>query len=167
MFQVQVNDSQGVLKELVWMGMDRQVGEMQFLATCRTVIPNFDEYSPEDVETVLGEGFESFGGGTVMFIDTSNVATDEELTAELGNFPAKTVDKIIRWHNSGEIGEVATIDEALEAAGRCLDAAQSHEICGPVLFQGEDGEWYVITVEAVVAKAHPDYVRDELSEDSP
>jgi hypothetical protein len=55
-----------------------------------------------------------------------------------------------------------SFDEVLSDAGRLLDQGDACEIVGEVLFQGTDGQWYTLTVEAVIAQADPDYVRDSL-----
>jgi len=161
MFQVQVNDNAGVLKELVWIGLDREVAERKFLATCSTEISNFDEYSPEDISEVLDNGFESYGNGTVMLIDTSNCRTDEELVTEIGGFIPPDVEQVEEWHSCGEIGEVNTISEIIENAGECLDSANSWDICGEVLFKA-GGKWYVGTTQFVLSEASEEYLKDSL-----
>jgi uncharacterized Zn finger protein (UPF0148 family) len=55
--------------------------------------------------------------------------------------------------------------ELLEWAGHTLDKACSHDICGEILFEGNDGKVYCLTVEAVIGEANPKYVEAVLSED--
>lgn len=165
MFMVQVNDKYGVLKEITHFGTDRAVAEQHFLSACEQSISNWNEYSPGDVETICDEGYAEFGGGAVNFIDTDGYTSDDAIGAMVGKYPAKEVQKITRWVQDGEIGSVGTIDEVLEEAGRCLDAACSWDICGQVLFQAEDGKFYVGTVELVIAEANLDFLEDALAEE--
>lgn len=72
---------------------------------------------------------------------------------------------IKRWVCSGggsDLSEVKDTDELLEAGGDALDSACAYDIMGPVLFQGEDGEYYVGTVEFSIKKADPLYVKSQL-----
>ena len=76
--------------------------------------------------------------------------------------------KIKRWIQDGNEGfstqDVFHTETLLEAAGRLLDKAYSHEIVGPIMFEGEDGKMYVGTVEFCIAEANPDYVKETLEE---
>ena len=73
--------------------------------------------------------------------------------------------KIKRWVNYGELGCVPkTIKDVVERAGRLLDKACSTEIIGPVLFQGADGKWYTVVVEAEVVEVTPSLVKERLEE---
>jgi hypothetical protein len=163
MYVVVVNED-NILRELLCVTKDAKIAEDHFLSACKTNISNWDQYNEADRDAVLEDAFAQYGNCAVVLMDVSNVKSDDEICAELGGFPPKQVQKIERWVQSGEIGEVATIDEAIERAAGCLDAACSWDICGPVLFQAEDGNWYVITVEAVTAKAHSQYVKETLAE---
>ena len=75
--------------------------------------------------------------------------------------------KIKKWLRSGEFDpeSLATIQNILDDAGRMLDKAYSHDITGDCVFQGEDGKWYVGSVEFVVNRADPAYIKDLLTED--
>jgi hypothetical protein len=99
-----------------------------------------------------------------MLIDTDGFTSDDEIGAAIGRYPPRRVQEITKWLCDGEIGEAATIDEVIERAGRCLDAAQSHEICGEVLFEAEDGKTYVLTVEGTIGEANPDYLAAVLED---
>lgn len=46
-----------------------------------------------------------------------------------------------------------------------LDKAYSHDILGEVLFEDNNGDIYVVTVEAVIGRANPDYVKEVLAEE--
>jgi len=73
--------------------------------------------------------------------------------------------KIKRWIHDGNdtlSNSVNNTDELLEAAADSLDSACSWDIVGPILFMGEDGQYYVGTVDFSISKAHPDYVKQEL-----
>jgi hypothetical protein len=73
--------------------------------------------------------------------------------------------KIKRWISTGHLGEEPVSEEdLLEQAGRLLDKSCSHEICGEVAFEGEDGKIYVGTVEFCIAEA-ADWYAKELQED--
>ena len=77
--------------------------------------------------------------------------------------------KITEWLDEGNLSgnvhdEIKDTDQLMEAAGRALDACYSHEIVGNVIFKGEDGEYYVMTVEAIIGKANPDFIREFLEE---
>lgn len=78
--------------------------------------------------------------------------------------------KVKNWIRDGNEGfEEQGFDDTediLCAAGRLLDAASSHEIVGEVLFEGEDGKFYVGTVEFVIAEADPEYVKEVLDEEA-
>lgn len=68
--------------------------------------------------------------------------------------------KVKRWLRSGELDDSATTQEQiLEQCGRLLDKSCSHEILGEVLFEGEDDGYYVVTVEALMQSANPEYVK--------
>ena len=69
--------------------------------------------------------------------------------------------RVKKWISTGElVAELKTQEAILEACGRLLDASCSSEILGEVLFQATDGKYYVITVEALIGKANPEYVKD-------
>ncbi|MBW3601008.1 MAG: hypothetical protein KY475_27545 [Planctomycetes bacterium] len=81
----------------------------------------------------------------------------------LSRFPQR-IKRFLR-HGEIDIQEVETTDDLLEQAGELLDSASSHEILGgDVLFEGEDGTIFVVTVEAVIDVADPDYVNDVESD---
>lgn len=72
--------------------------------------------------------------------------------------------KIKRMLCTGEIGEVADTDELIERAGNLLDKSEAHEILGSeVVFEGEDGKFYVCTIEAVIGEASPEYLKQVLA----
>jgi hypothetical protein len=58
-----------------------------------------------------------------------------------------------------DLGDVASV---LNAAGRMLDKACSHEITGSLLFRAPDGKFYVGNVEFSIAPANGAYVKDVL-----
>ena len=73
--------------------------------------------------------------------------------------------KIKRWLRKGEFSEDAkTIGDVIYEAGELLDGCEASEIVGQNMFQAEDGQWYVATVEVVVGKANPKYVKELLAE---
>lgn len=165
MFITLVNDSDGILKELVHIGTDRATCEQKFIGACAEAISNWDGYSPADIAAVLDEGYAVFGGGSVMFIDASNCITDDELRDSLTGQPNgdMTVAEIVA---DGEVAlkEGMTVDQILEECCGNLDSACSWEIQGQVLFKGSDGKWYTITTESIIGLATPEFVKDTLAE---
>jgi hypothetical protein len=72
--------------------------------------------------------------------------------------------RVKKWVSVGELNESRKDqDEILGDCGRLLDKAYSHEILGTVLFQATDGKYYTITVEAVLGKANPEWVKEVMS----
>jgi len=76
---------------------------------------------------------------------------------------------IKRWIRDGHDGlaaqDIDTTALLLEAAGRRLDKACSHDIMGEILFEAEDGKTYVGCVEFMITEANPEYVKDVLVEE--
>lgn len=71
--------------------------------------------------------------------------------------------RVKKWIYSGELNpRVKDKDGILEQCGNLLDSACSHEILGEVLFQATDNKYYVVTVEAVIGRANPEYVKDYI-----
>jgi hypothetical protein len=69
--------------------------------------------------------------------------------------------RVKKWITNGEVNPKAkTQDEILESCGNLLDASCSHDILGEVMFKATNGKHYVVTVEAVIAEANPEYVKD-------
>jgi len=77
---------------------------------------------------------------------------------------------IKRWIRDGHAGlsaqDIDTTDLLLEAAGRCLDKACSHDIMGEILFESGDGKIYAGCVEFMITEANPEYVKDVLAEEA-
>ena len=73
--------------------------------------------------------------------------------------------KIKRFLRTGELsGQQQTTEELLESAGDILDSTCAHEIMGEVVFEGEDGKFYVASVECVIGEINPNYLK-ELQEE--
>ena len=75
---------------------------------------------------------------------------------------------IKRFLRTGELDEAdlpGNIAALLDDAGQLLDSSFSHDICGEVVFEGEDGKIYVGTVEFSIAEINPKYLADLLKED--
>jgi hypothetical protein len=73
--------------------------------------------------------------------------------------------KVKRWLKAGELDPtIFEQDDILENCGNLLDASCSHEILGDVMFEGTDGKFYTITVEAVISEANPDFVKEALED---
>jgi len=74
--------------------------------------------------------------------------------------------RVKHWIRTGELNSCnRTQKSILEECGRLLDKACTPDILGDVLFEGTDGKYYVITVEALTQEANPDYVKQILIED--
>jgi hypothetical protein len=72
-----------------------------------------------------------------------------------------------KWICSGKLDPSNnTIEDVLVNCARCLDKNCAHDILGDVVFLGDNGKYYSITVEAVIHEADMDYVKDLISEDS-
>ena len=74
--------------------------------------------------------------------------------------------KIKKWLKDGNEGlsDLKNTQHLIEAAGASLDACNASDIMGEILFQGEDGKYYVGTVEFVISRANPAYVKEVLAE---
>ena len=165
MFLVQVNDNRGILNELVLVTTDRDKAQEHFLDTCSTKLSNWDEYTQSDKDALLDQGYEKFGNGVVMLIDTDGVTSDDAIRDELTKQPAgdMTVAEIVA---DGEVAlkEGMSVDEILELCGNNLDSACSWEIQGNILFKGSDDKWYTITTESIIGEATTQFVQDTLVE---
>lgn len=79
----------------------------------------------------------------------------------------KEAGKIVEFLRTGEmhVKDIDNVEDLLTQAGRLLDKACSHDICGEVVFKAADGKYYTLTVEAVISEVNPEYVADLLEED--
>ena len=90
---------------------------------------------------------------------------EENDTRRLGAAPGVPPSfKIKKWLRTGELDEPKTVTELLENAGGALDHACAHEIVGDCVFEAEDGQVYVGSVEFVIDKINPEYLK-ELEEE--
>jgi hypothetical protein len=58
---------------------NREEAQRVFLDKCNTYISNWDEYSKEDVDAVLEDGYEKFGNGSICL---SWSRTEDEIDGE-------------------------------------------------------------------------------------
>ena len=73
--------------------------------------------------------------------------------------------KVKRFISKGELdGKEKDSAAILDSCCDLLDNCESHEILGQVLFEGQDGKFYTVTVEAVIGPASKAYVRQVLTE---
>lgn len=164
MFLVVIN-RENTLDNLVVVTSDQEKAREAFFRTCSAGIRCWSEYTEEDKVNLLVKGYENLDGGrTVVLIDTDGISSNAQISAELDGSPPPNVQRITRWLESGEIDEPGTIDEVLNNAGDCLDGANSSDICGPVTFQAEDGNWYCGSVEFIIRKADPEYIKGTLED---
>lgn len=78
---------------------------------------------------------------------------------------SRTPLRVKKWICTGELSACKTEKEIIEQCGRLLDRNCSGEILGEVLFKATNGKYYVVTVEAVIEEANPEYVKDALAND--
>jgi len=85
-------------------------------------------------------------------------------------YDSKVPVKIVEWIRDGNdelsATSIQTIQDLYEFAGVELDNACSHDILGEVIFRADDGETYVMTIEAIVDKINPEYLKDLEEEDN-
>lgn len=75
--------------------------------------------------------------------------------------------KVKHWIRSGELcNSNITQADILGQCGRALDHNGATDILGEVLFLATDGKYYTITVEAVLGKANPAWVKEVLAEEA-
>lgn len=73
--------------------------------------------------------------------------------------------KIKQWLKSGEFeGTEKDTKAVITSAGQMLDSASTPEILGTNLFEGSDGRYYTVTVEAVISEASEEFSSDILQE---
>ncbi len=160
MFIVQVNDNDGILQDLIHVGIDRAKADAAFLSVCAERFTNWSEYGAIDVQSLLEDGYAKFGGGIIMLIDTSNCVTDDELRDQLRKQPSRDT-KVAKIVQEGELDLWIgmTVDRLIAACEANLE-----DIREQVLFMGSDGKWYTITTESIIGEATPEFVRDTLEE---
>ena len=80
-------------------------------------------------------------------------------------FASENPLRIKQFLRSGEFepAAIATVQDLYEQAGNLLDRA-CRDICGYCLFEGEDGKFYLGTVEFLVDQVDPDFVKSTLEE---
>lgn len=72
---------------------------------------------------------------------------------------------IKRWLSAGNFFESAeeaptNTQQVYDLAGELLDDACAYEIFGPVVFEGENGKIYVISIAGTLAEADPEYAAE-------
>ena len=140
-------------------------------------------------KVIPGFVIQHWNSKTKKYVDQSFVASDEEVFEDGDGNPAEEVpvemienplhtnmvqpDSIVplgikRWIRSSDMDDLCdTVEDVLEIAGRRMDKAYSHEICGDVVFEAENGKVYVGSVEFVISEATPEYIKEleEVDED--
>jgi hypothetical protein len=86
--------------------------------------------------------------------------TYEKAKRSLAKFDSPEPLKIKRWLRTGEIGPCNTDVELVQAAGGKLDHACAWDICGEVIFEGEDGVVYVGNVEFIIGEYNPELLAE-------
>jgi hypothetical protein len=74
--------------------------------------------------------------------------------------------KVKEWIERGNLPkEVDDTDSILCESGELMESSNACEILGGrILFEGTDGKYYTVTVETVIALAHPAWVKEVLAE---
>jgi hypothetical protein len=73
--------------------------------------------------------------------------------------------KVQRWLRTGNISNEANdTDAILDESGGLLDDACAYEILDSPVFQGDDGKYYVVTLEASIAEANSAFVKGLLDD---
>lgn len=75
--------------------------------------------------------------------------------------------KVKQWLDSARIGDDAmTQDEIIDACSTLMDKAYAHAILGEgvPMFLGEDGKAYVVTVNASISEANPEFLAEVLED---
>jgi hypothetical protein len=116
----------------------------------------------EFLETLIESGYLTEERG-----DASGGHLLAQAKALLKNLKApKKPLKVKKWLRTGELsGKNKEIQAVMEECGGLLDHACSSEILGEVAFVGNDGKPYVITTEALVQEANPEYIKNLDEED--
>ncbi|MAE81291.1 MAG: hypothetical protein CMB80_01055 [Flammeovirgaceae bacterium] len=69
---VVVVQDNGVIDE-IWVYSKPEEAEVKFHEVCAERLSNWDEYTSEDQEAVLDQGYERFGHGVIYIVHSSNV----------------------------------------------------------------------------------------------
>lgn len=72
-----------------------------------------------------------------------------------------------KWIEVGYLDHSRIKDEndIINQCCQLMDDACTCEIVGPgILFEGEDGKYYTVVVEASIQEASPEFVKDSLAE---
>jgi len=75
--------------------------------------------------------------------------------------------KVLEWYETGELqSDLEDEDDILDGCGRALEKAYAHEILGGSvpMFKGTDGKIYVVTVNATISEAEPDFAEEAIEE---
>jgi hypothetical protein len=126
-------------------------------------------------EIICGVAWNLFGdldADESEYIDSKRRASSEDqrqaegyLRTELDmERPPVRVQEVVRGGEL-EIEPGMTFEEIVELSCPLLDDANTWEICGEVLFLGDDGRYYVGTVEFSIGPGNASYVEDALKED--
>ncbi len=70
-----------VLHKLLYLDIDRSKTEKVFYDKCKEWIPNWDDYTEDDIDHLWETGCAIVPNGnrSIMFIDTSSLASDDEI----------------------------------------------------------------------------------------
>jgi hypothetical protein len=68
-----------VLNDIQFVGTDRQQAQDHFIDACRNHLTNFCDYSQEDIDNVLDEGYAEFVNGSICLVDTDGWSSDAEI----------------------------------------------------------------------------------------
>ena len=73
--------------------------------------------------------------------------------------------RIKKWILNGNLDPSNTTpEEVLAQCGDLMEGACTAEILDEIIFEGDDGKYYTITLEAVLSEANPEYVKGRLED---
>lgn len=77
----------------------------------------------------------------------------------------RKVIKVRKWIGAGELdADCKDSEQILCYAAKLMDKSCAYEIVGSPLFLGDDGEYYVVEINAQIFRADEDYVKQRLAE---
>lgn len=76
------------------------------------------------------------------------------------------IKRVLRDGEMPDARESDTADELLEMASGLVSGDNMHECVGTILFENGDGDYFAVTVEAVMSEANPEWVSEVIAEDA-
>lgn len=76
------------------------------------------------------------------------------------------IKRVLRDGEMPHARESATADELLDMANDLVSGDNMHECVGSIVFENGDGDYFAVTVEAVMSEAGPEWVSEVIAEDA-